>query len=385
VFLIDRQIVDVFASRDVLGRNFKIYGDFENPIFLAKNVGDIIEHSNIAMMLKAVDADEKFINVVYTPGGLQEAWFLTEDGVYELLTKSRSPKAKQLKLTIKEVLKDIRDKAKTALNEGFQAFHNSEFGEIRISVIDGKPYAVGIDVARVLEYANPSKAILDHCDDFLKWEDVDSLGRTQNMLMISEGDIYRLIIAAANQSRNPEIKIKAKGFEKWVFDEVLPEIRKNGYYMTNAKAADVIENPDAFVKELEERNKLLVEENRQLIEEAIENEPKVDFANAIMATEDLILLGDLSKVAASNGIRIGQNRTFKLLRKKKLLTATRGADWNAPTQKAMDLGLFKVCERVITTLYGCTKISKTTYVTPEGQEYILRKLLSGVWQVGEDD
>jgi anti-repressor protein len=310
-------------------------------------------------------------------------WFLTENGVLELLTKSRKLKAKQLKLTIEEVLKDIRDKAKTALNEGFQAFYNSEFGEIRMAVIDGKPYAVGIDVAKVLEYAKPEKAISDHCGYPLKWGVTDSLGRTRSTMMISEGDIYRLIIAAANQSLNPEIKVKAKEFEKWVFDEVLPEIRKNGYYMTNAKVAEVTSNPDAFIKELEDKNAKLVAdleaeraENRQLIEDneylqlAIEeNEYKVTFADAVAVSEGCMLIREAAKVLNNNDIDIGPNQLSEILRNKSLLIRKKGSDYNTPTRKAMKLGLFKL---KLSTVNG--ELKRTPYLTPKGLIYVTNNL-----------
>lgn len=114
-----------------------------------------------------------------------------------------------------------------------QIFDNPNFGKIRMVKIDGKPYAVGIDVARALEYAKPNEAIRMHCKgDPVTYGVTDALGRTQETRIIPEGDIYRLIVKAANQSRNPGIKEKAERFERWIFDEVLPSIRKTGEYKT---------------------------------------------------------------------------------------------------------------------------------------------------------
>lgn len=110
-------------------------------------------------------------------------------------------------------------------------FNNKEFGEIRTVEVNGKFYAVGVDVARALDYANPSKAVTDHCKgDFLSWEVSDSTGKMQKTRLIPEGDIYRLTIKASEQSQNKGIKEKASKFEKWIFDEVLPSIRKTGKY-----------------------------------------------------------------------------------------------------------------------------------------------------------
>lgn len=98
----------VVDQREVLGKEFKMYGDFENPLFLAKDVAEWIEHSNPRMMLKSVDEDEKVVNNAYTLGGNQEQWFLTEDGLYEVLMQSRKPIAKQFKKQVKTILKELR-------------------------------------------------------------------------------------------------------------------------------------------------------------------------------------------------------------------------------------------------------------------------------------
>jgi anti-repressor protein len=391
--------LQVLDTRIVFSREFKIYGDVENPIFLAGDIAEAIEHVNVAKMMLLVDGNEKFTSKIYITSDQSEAseevddnvnspmvisgryrdmWFLTENGVLELLTKSRKLKAKQLKLTIEEILKDIRDKARTALNEGFQAFYNSEFGEIRVTVIDGKPYAVGIDVAKVLEYARPSQAVLDHCDDSVKRGVIDSLGRTQSMMMISEGDIYRLIIAAANQSLNPEIKIKAKGFEKWVFDEVLPDIRKNGYYMTDVKATEVIENPDAFAKELEERNEQLLLENKRLIEEkdhleleAKKNAPRVLFAHTVeKASNGSELPGDLAKKITQAGYGpIGAKRIHRYFKDAGwMVKGEKRSDRGMPTLKAIEKGFFEIVESV-----SGGKKHRTPYITVLGQEYFLEE------------
>lgn len=100
--------LQVIYSQEVLGHDFKIYGTEENPLFLAKDVANWIEHSNPRVMIKTVDEDEKVVNNVYTLGGNQEMWFLTEDGLYEVLMQSRKPIAKQFKKKVKEILKQIR-------------------------------------------------------------------------------------------------------------------------------------------------------------------------------------------------------------------------------------------------------------------------------------
>lgn len=98
----------VFDERIVLEKEFRMYGSPEEPLFLAKDVATWIEHSNPRMMLQNVDEDEKGVNFVYTPGGMQQSWFLTENGLYEVLMQSRKPIAKAFKKEVKEILKSVR-------------------------------------------------------------------------------------------------------------------------------------------------------------------------------------------------------------------------------------------------------------------------------------
>lgn len=98
----------VIKEQEVLGKDFRVYGDMLNPLFLAKDVADMIEHSDVSKMVKAVDEDEKVKNNILTPGGEQEAWFLTEAGLYEILFQSRKPIAKAFKKEVKAILKDLR-------------------------------------------------------------------------------------------------------------------------------------------------------------------------------------------------------------------------------------------------------------------------------------
>lgn len=134
------------------------------------------------------------------------------------------------------------------MNE-LKVFENPEFGEIRMVEVDGKPYAVGVDVARALGYANPSKAVIDHCKgDFLTWKVTDALGRIQDTRIIPEGDIYRLIVKAADQSKSEEVQQRAAHFESWIFDDVIPSIRKHGAYMTPEKVEEILSDPDTIIQ-----------------------------------------------------------------------------------------------------------------------------------------
>ena len=98
----------VIQQQEILGKPFTVYGDFENPLFLAREVAEWIEHSNVSMMLQSIDDDEKELHQISTLNNAYSAWFLTEDGVYEVLMQSRKPIAKHFKKEVKAVLKSIR-------------------------------------------------------------------------------------------------------------------------------------------------------------------------------------------------------------------------------------------------------------------------------------
>lgn len=101
-------VLTVIQETEILGKKIQMYGTLEYPWFMATDVATWIEHSNARSMIKAVDQDEKGVKNVYTPGGIQSKWFLTEDGLYEVCMQSRKAIAKQMKKEIKKYLKSIR-------------------------------------------------------------------------------------------------------------------------------------------------------------------------------------------------------------------------------------------------------------------------------------
>lgn len=238
-----------------------------------------------------------------------------------------------------------------------------EGNEIRTVQHDGNPWWVLKDVCDVLELSNPSM-IADRLDDDERAK--YCLGRQGDTNIISESGLYNVILL----SRKPE----AKKFKRWVTHEVLPTIRKHGAYVTPAKLEEIMNDPDAWIKVLtalkEERS---AKERLQL--EAAENKPKVVFADAVSVSDGTILIGELAKILKGNGIEIGQNRLFERLRQDGYLIKRRGTDYNAPTQRAMELGLFKVKETAITHSDGHVTISKTTKVTGKGQQYFINLFL----------
>lgn len=98
----------VINEQEVLGKQFRVYGSVDEPLFLAKDVATWIEHSDVSMMLSSIDSEEKLIQTILVSGQNRECWFLTEDGLYEVLMLSRKPIAKQFKSKVKEILKTLR-------------------------------------------------------------------------------------------------------------------------------------------------------------------------------------------------------------------------------------------------------------------------------------
>lgn len=222
------------------------------------------------------------------------------------------------------------------------------------------------DVCDILELTSPHK-VAERLDDDEKGRSlIPTLGGNQELTVVNESGLYNVIL----RSDKPE----AKKFKRWVTHEVLPSIRRHGAYVTPAKLEEIMNDPDAWIKVLtalkEERT---AKEQLQL--EAAKNEPKVVFADAVSVSDGTILIGELAKILKGNGIEIGQNRLFERLRQDGYLIKRKGTDYNAPTQKAMELGLFRVKETAITHSDGHVTISKTTKVTGKGQQYFINLFL----------
>lgn len=258
------------------------------------------------------------------------------------------------------------------MNNALQIFDHSDFGIIRTVDFQGKTLFVGVDVARALMYANPSKAVIDHCKGVSKLG-IPSEGGSQETNVIPEGDIYRLILKVADQSRNAVIKEKAERFERWIFDEVLPSIRKTGLYATN----DLLDNPDLLIqaatKLKEER------EARKFLESKIElDRPKVVFAEALEVAENSVLVRELSKILKQNGTEIGEQRLFEWLRYNGYLIARKGSDYNLPSQKSMELKIMEIKVGQRGSASEGVKITRTTKITGKGIGYFINKFQGGL-------
>lgn len=251
-----------------------------------------------------------------------------------------------------------------------QIFNSPEFGAIRTIEKDGEPWFVGKDVAAALGYERPTKAILDHVDDEDKDEVPiqDSIGRSQNTPIINESGLYSLVLS----SKLPT----AKKFKRWITSEVIPSIRKHGAYMTPDKLEEVLLKPDTLIQLAQ--NLKAEQEKRRALEAKVETDkPKVLFAESVEAAKTSILIGELAKLLKQNGINIGQNRLFQWLRQNGYLIRRQGSDYNMPTQRAMEMGLFEIKETTITHSDGHTHVSKTPKVTGKGQVYFVNLFVSG--------
>lgn len=246
-----------------------------------------------------------------------------------------------------------------------QIFSSEEFGKMRVVERNGEPWFVGKDVAVALGYINPRKAIADHVREKHKTDGVtirDSIGREQNPILIDEAGLYSLVMKSKTG--------KAEAFQEWVTSEVLPAVRKHGGYLTPNKIEEVLTDPDTIIKLAtaikEERAARMQAELK--LEEA---QPKVLFADAVSASKTSILIGDMAKLLKQNGHEIGQKRLFKWLRENGYLIKRLGADYNSPTQWAMEKGLFDIKETTVTHADGHISITKTTKVTGKGQVYFV--------------
>ena len=242
----------IINQQKVLGKDFKIYGTKDNPLFLAKDVAEWIEHSKPSMMLNSIDEEEKLKETLFTSGQNREMWFLTEDGLYEVLMQSRKPIAKQFKKEVKKILKQIR--------------------------------------------------------------------QTGGYIPTNEEDDDETIMAKALLIAN---------------------------------------------KTIEKHKKIIANQRKQLEEQ----QPMVDFANAIAETSDSIDVGTFSKLLKDENVFVGgRNKLFQWLRDNKFLMKD-----NEPYQRYIDNGVFEYVEYTYKTPYG-EKLGHKTKISPKGQIYLVEKL-----------
>ena len=244
------------------------------------------------------------------------------------------------------------------MNE-LQIFENPEFGRVRTTVIDGEPWFVAADVCHALDIGNPSDALNRLDSDERTLVSIEGASNGKPVNGVNEPGLYSLVLG----SRKPE----AKKFKRWITHEVIPAIRKTGGYQVPQSPAE------QMAQGILAAQKLLAEKDKRIEE----MRPKEIFADAVSVSKTDILIGDLAKLIKQNGHDIGQKRLFAWLREKGYLIKRKGLDWNMPTQKAMEMKLFRVKETVVTHSDGHTTVSKTPKVTGKGQVYFVNKFLNG--------
>lgn len=241
------------------------------------------------------------------------------------------------------------------MNE-LQIFKNNTFGNVRVLEQGGEPWFVAKDVCDCLGLKNPTMAVntLDD-DERAKF----NLGRQGNTNIVNEYGLYNLVLS----SRKPE----AKEFKRWITHEVIPSIRKYGSF-NMAIPRTLPDALTAYAHEIEahQKTQALLEAQR----------PKVLFADSVAASHTSILIGELAKLLHQNGVKdMGQKRLFAWMREHGYLISRKANDYNMPTQRAMELGLFQIKETTVTHSDGHISVSKTPKVTGKGQQYFIEKFL----------
>ena len=245
-----------------------------------------------------------------------------------------------------------------------QIFKNEQFGEVRTIEKDGEPWFVANDICKVLGHTNSRVAVAALDEDEKGVSKVYTLGGEQQMTVVNEAGMYQLVI----RSNLPA----AKAFKRWITHEVIPTIRRHGAYATETTIESIIADPESGIKLLQA---LKAEQERRKEAEAIAEaqRPKALFADAVAASDNSILVGELAKILRQNGVETGQNRLFRWMRDNGYIMRYT----NVPTQYSMERGLMEVKERAINNPDGSVRITQTIKVTGKGQAYFVNKFIGG--------
>lgn len=243
------------------------------------------------------------------------------------------------------------------MSNEIQSFTNDQFGTIRaVRGEDGEPMFVAKDVCAALGLGNSRQALARLDDDEKGVISTDTPGGEQQMQAVNEPGLYVLVLS----SRKPE----ARAFKRWVTHEVLPALRREGGYMV---ARD--ETPEQTMARAVLLAQATIDRQKNRIAEL---EPKALFADAVAASDGTCLVGELAKMMRQNGVKVGQNRLFAMLREDGYLGKA-GQNRNVPTQRSMELGLFRIKETAITHSDGHVTINRTPKLTGKGQRYFLER------------
>lgn len=232
---------------------------------------------------------------------------------------------------------------------------------------------VASDIAKILGYRDAANLARNLDNDERGIHEVSTPSGTQNMTVLTESGLYRAILNRETAYvKNEEAQAFVKRFQRWVTHEVLPQIRRTGGYIPTT---DVDDDMTILAKAVMIGQRTMEAQKRRIAEQQlriVELEPKALFADAVAASDGTCLVGELAKMLRQNGLNIGQNRLFQLLRDDGFFGKS-GSNRNVPTQKAMDLGLFRIKETAVTHSDGHVTISRTPKVTGKGQRYFIAR------------
>lgn len=258
----------------------------------------------------------------------------------------------------------------TIMNNEIQPFE-FEGNKVRALADGDEVMFVASDIAKILGYRDAEKLTRTLDDEEKGTRPIGTHGGTQTMTVISEPGLYKAILQ--RQTGRMEVEVTrefVKRFQRWVTHEVLPQIRRTGGYIPTSESES---DEDIMARAVLVAQKTIKQKNQQIAEQQtriVELEPKARFADAVAASDGTCLVGELAKMLRQNGMDIGQNRLFRLLQADGYLGKS-GSNRNVPTQRAMDLGLFRIKETTVTHADGHTTVSRTPKVTGKGQRYFI--------------
>lgn len=283
------------------------------------------------------------------------------------MTTNNGHKPNQLKHMITSIVNGSPQGENALMPQnGVVPFQNETLNcTVRTVVKDGEPWFVAKDVCDALGYGNSREALSKHVRD--KWKGVtirDTLGGTQQLSIINEAGLFALVM----KSKMP----KAVEFQDWVCEEVLPSIRKHGFYATEAKLEEMLADPDTMILTLQAL-KTEREKRKALEMKAAEDAPYTHFGRCVEVSDGCILIGEFAKILAQNGIETGQNRLFEYLRGEGIM-GRHGNRHNVPAQEYIEAGYFRLTYRVIQRSDGSQQSKPTPYLTPRGQIWLMKRL-----------
>lgn len=253
-----------------------------------------------------------------------------------------------------------------------QLFNSERFGKLRATQIDCEVWFAATDVAKALGYRDANQITRALDDDEKRWSEGTLLECTHSHLgirLINESGLYRVLM----RSQRPE----AVPFQRWLAHEVVPEIRRNGGYIATSPEdsdADIMARALLIAQKTIDRKNELIALHEATIEDM---KPKALFADAVADSDGTCLIGELAKMMCQNGLEIGQNRLFKLLQRDGYLGKS-GSNRNVPTQRSMDMKLFRIKETAVTHSDGRVTINRTPKVTGKGQAYFIGRYCGAV-------